>query len=120
VLLSRSDVDTTLLRASGALFQVTPEGRISNLYILKLLNKTSRDLSVQLRLEDPEGRLTVIGGNPTVPARQLVQTSVLIELTREALHGNRHEIRVGVYDGNRLLSRERTSFIGPRNDTSTR
>ena len=40
LLLTRSDVDATLLRAPGALFQQTPEGKISNLYLLKLTNKT--------------------------------------------------------------------------------
>ncbi|MCZ7641243.1 MAG: FixH family protein [Verrucomicrobia bacterium] len=81
VLLSRSDVDTTLLRASGSLFQQTADGHISNLYILKIVNKTSRDLTVDLKLEDAQGgRLTVIGGPPRVPAQQLVQHSVLIEL----------------------------------------
>src|SRR5262249_37067737 len=36
LLLTRSDVDVTLLRAPGALFQSTPEGKISNLYLLKM------------------------------------------------------------------------------------
>jgi len=120
VLLSRSDVDTTLLRAPGSLFQQTSEGRISNLYILKLVNKTSRDLPVELRLEEPDGKLTVIGGNPTVPAQQLTQTSVLVELPPDSLAGGTRHVRVGVYSEGRLLSHERASFLGPRRDTTTR
>jgi len=120
VLLSRSDVDTTLLRAPGTLFQQTPEGRISNLYILKLVNKTSHSMPVELRLEEPEGKMTVIGGNPTVPAQQLIQTSVLIEMPPEAVpEGTRH-VHVGVYSGDRRLSRERASFLGPYHDAVER
>lgn len=120
VLLSRSDVDTTLLRAAGSLFQQTAEGQISNLYILKIVNKTSRDLTVDLKLEEAEGRLTVIGGPPQVPAQQLVQHSVLIELPPTSLVRGRRELLVGVYAEGKLVSREKASFVGPRDDTRTR
>jgi polyferredoxin len=44
LLFTRSDVQTTLLRAPGALFQQMPNGRISNLYVVKLVNKTHREI----------------------------------------------------------------------------
>jgi len=52
LLLTRSEVDVSLLRAPGALFQQTQEGKISNLYLLKLTNKTHSDKTVDLKLED--------------------------------------------------------------------
>jgi hypothetical protein len=56
LLLTRSDIDATLLRAPGSLFQQTPTGKISNLYLLKLTNKTHRQMPVELKLEQPEHR----------------------------------------------------------------
>jgi len=40
---TRSDIQSTFLRAPGALFQQTPDGQINNLYLLKLVNKTSHE-----------------------------------------------------------------------------
>jgi len=64
LLLTRSEVDVSLLRAPGALFQSTPEGKISNLYLLKLTNKTRREMPVELRLEhidvSPSGISTIM------------------------------------------------------------
>ena len=117
-MLSRSDVDTTLLRAPGSLFQQTAEGRISNLYILKLVNKTSRADAGRAPARGTPGKMTVIGGNPTVPAQQLAQTSVLVELPPEGLADGTRHIRVGVYSEGRLLSHERASFLGPLRDTA--
>ena len=54
---TRSIVETTLLRAPGALYQQTAEGNLENIYTLKLVNKTSRDIPVQLKLESPAGNL---------------------------------------------------------------
>src|SRR6185312_3976485 len=46
----RADVEATLLRAPGSLFQQMPDGHFSNLYTIRLVNKTSRELPVELRL----------------------------------------------------------------------
>lgn len=118
LLLTRSDVDVTLLRMPGALFQQAAEGRISNLYQLKLVNKTTHDLPVELRLEQPaDGRLTVFG--PTrVAAQQLLQSSVLVELAPAQFPAGTAEVVVGAYVEGRRLSRFKTGFIGPRDGTA--
>jgi cytochrome c oxidase accessory protein FixG len=115
VLLTRSEVDVSLLRAPGALFQQTPEGRFSNLYLLKLVNKTTHDLPVELRLDEPPGRLVVAGAPLTVPAGQLRQSSVIVELDPEVARGRR-DVVISVYSHDRRLGRVKTGFIGPRHD----
>jgi cytochrome c oxidase accessory protein FixG len=115
---SRTEVDATLLRAPGSLFQQLPNGNISNLYLLKLINKTTRDVPVQLKLENVEGQVTVIGKELVAPAEDLAETSVLIELGRDQLQGNRTRLVLGVYspEGERL-QKIKTGFLGPRDDT---
>ncbi len=115
VLLTRSEVDVSLLRAPGTLFQQTPEGRLSNLYLLKLVNKTTHDLPVELRLEKPPGRLVVAGAPLTVPAGQLRQSSVIVELDPAVARDHR-EVVVTVHANQRQLGRVKTGFIGPRYD----
>jgi cytochrome c oxidase accessory protein FixG len=119
LLLTRSDVDATLLRSPGALFQQSVDGKISNLYQLKLVNKSTREVGVELRLESPEGKLTVFG-EARVPAQQLHQTSVLIELPPASLRSRTTAVRVGVYRDGRRLSQIKTSFIGPRQNSPQR
>jgi cytochrome c oxidase accessory protein FixG len=119
LLLTRSDVETTLLRAQGALFQQMPDGRFSNLYTLRVLNKTSHSMPIELRLEHPAGNLTVLGSNLAVPAQQSAEASLLVELARDVLKPGSTDVVVGVYSGDRRLETLKTSFIGPRNDRRT-
>jgi cytochrome c oxidase accessory protein FixG len=115
LIFTRSDVQTTLLRAPGALFQQTPDGQISNLYVLKLINKTGHDIPIQLKLLKSAGRLLVLGGRElVVPKEELTQTSVLIELPPRSLDGPSVPLRIGVYSGEKLLETLNTVFIGPR------
>lgn len=118
LLFSRAEVEATLLRAPGSLFQQMPNGNYSNLYLLKLINKTNDDVPVQLRLENLEGNIQVMGRpDLVVPAAQLAQTPVLIELPPERLQGSSTRLVVGIYsaDGRRLQT-VKTGFVGPRND----
>ena len=111
---TRSDVEATFLRAPGSLFQEMPDGRFSNLYTVKVVNKTTRDIPVQLRLERTPGTLQVMGGDIVVPREKLAETSVLISLDPADLQSGTTPLKVGVYSNNRLIQSISTSFIGPR------
>lgn len=111
---TRSDVQTTFLRAPGALFQQMPDGHFSNLYTVKVVNKTSRAIPIDLKLESIQGDLQVMGSSIIVPPEQLAETSVLIELDRKEMLPGHTPVVVGVYSSGRLIEKLKTSFIGPR------
>jgi len=116
---TRSIVDTTLLRAPGALFQETTAGNFENIYTLKLINKTTRDLPVQLKLENIVGKLAVMGGKKLiVPKEQLAQSSILVELAPKVLSGSNTKLRIGIYANGKLIQTVNTVFIGPRESLS--
>lgn len=114
---SRSDTQTVLLRAPGSLPQLTPQGRIDNLFTVRILNKTTRDISVELRLEQPEGSLRLMGRSPLwVQGAKLAQSSVLVELDPVQVQGHTVPLRIGVFEaGGRRLETVSTTFLGPRN-----
>ncbi len=111
---TRSDVETTLLRAPGALFQKSIDGRISNLYTMKLVNKTSREIPVELRLEDFPGTISVLGKATLVPAEKLIEDSVLISAASKDLSQPATPLTVAIYTKDKLLGRVKTIFIAPR------
>ncbi|HWD17809.1 MAG TPA: cytochrome c oxidase accessory protein CcoG [Verrucomicrobiae bacterium] len=115
LVLTRPDVEATLLRAPGSLFQTLPGGRLENLYTLQLVNKTSRPIPVQLKLEDVPGKLTLMGrAHLVVPKEELAETSVLIELAPELVSHGQKQFHIGVYADGRRLQTVRASFLGPR------
>ncbi|MGN6386848.1 MAG: cytochrome c oxidase accessory protein CcoG [Verrucomicrobiota bacterium] len=115
LLFTRSESESTFLRAPGALFQETAEGRISNLYTVKTVNKTSRDLHLELRLEDMPGELRIMGtGQLIVPRETMIQSSVLISLDRLALESPKTKLKIGVYSNGKRIETVKTVFVGPR------
>jgi cytochrome c oxidase accessory protein FixG len=114
LLLTRSDVDATLLRAPGGLFQQTPDGKISNLYLLKLTNKTHHRMPAELRLEGIEGTLTVLGGELNLHPEQQTEASVLIEIPPAKLASGNTPVSVGLHVAGKKIDTIKTVFIGPR------
>jgi len=114
---TRSDVQATLLRAQGALFQQMPDGHFSNLYTVKILNKTSREMPIELKLESPPGDLRVMGQAIVVPKEKLADNSVLIELDRTVMKSGSTPVVVGVHSNGKKIQTLNTAFIGPRDDT---
>lgn len=116
MLFMRSDTEATVLRAPGSLFQRMPDGRFSNLYTVRLVNKTSRAIPVELKLESPAGNLSVMGqGNVVVAPQKLSENSVLIELDPSAMKFGATPLVIGVYSDGKKLQTLKTAFIGPRN-----
>jgi cytochrome c oxidase accessory protein FixG len=118
LLFTRSDVQATLLRAQGALFQKMPDGRYSNLYTVRVVNKTSREVPVQLKLEHPAGSLQVMGQAIVALPQKQAETSVLIELDPNVMRPGTTPVVVGVYSQGRRIELLKTGFIGPRDDSA--
>jgi cytochrome c oxidase accessory protein FixG len=116
LLFTRSAVDCTLLRAPGGLFNENSDGKISNLYTLKVVNKSRRNIPLTFHLEENPGKLEVMGAEDfIVPKENLAQTSILILLDRNSLISGKAKIKVGVYADGKRIDIIKTSFVGPRN-----
>lgn len=114
LLLSRSPVEANILRSPGSLYQTMPNGEISNLYLMKVFNKTNRDVPMELRIESPDGgTLTIAGGPLRVPAEQIKQSAVIVQYPPEILQGSSTPVVIGVYSEGERLNKVKTQFMGP-------
>ncbi|WP_240410026.1 cytochrome c oxidase accessory protein CcoG [Flavisolibacter nicotianae] len=113
LVISRKDVDATVLRTPGQIFQTQPDGRISNLYSIKLANKTRKDIPIRLELEDIDGEITVIGNALVVPKESHFQSPFFVKIHPAKIERRKTKIRIAVYQGKRRLETSETTFLGP-------
>lgn len=114
MIFTRANVEATLLRAPGSLFSKLEDGHYGNLYTLRIVNKTSRALPVELKLESPAGTLQIMGGELVVPPEKLLENSLLVELEPAAMKFGTTAVVIGVYVDGKKLQTLKTAFIGPR------
>ena len=113
LLAARAPVDVNLLRAPGTLFQEQSNGDISNLYLVKVINKTSRSIPVDLRLEDLDGTIQIAGQTLVARARGLAESSVVVAIHRDRLPQRRTPLTIGVFAEGKKIQTLKTVFLGP-------
>jgi cytochrome c oxidase accessory protein FixG len=113
-LVTRSDVETTMLKVSGTLFQREP-GVITNLYNVEFVNKTFDELTLEMRVESPaSASLYKVDRKPVVvPAERMVKTVYFIKIPEQEITNARTVVTVGVYQDGRKVESLKVKFIGP-------
>ena len=110
----RTDYSINILRTPGMLFQEQPNGLVSNVYDLNIVNKTFNQTSVQIKLENPvDGELKLVGKDIVLKSQEIIETKFLVFLDKVMLKKMNTPIEIGVYDGNKLIKKIKTSFLGP-------
>jgi polyferredoxin len=110
----RTEYSVNVLRTPGMLFQEQPNGKVSNVYDLNIVNKTFNETPVQIKLENPaDGELKLVGKDIILKSQQIVEAKFLVILDKSNLHKMNTPIEIGVYDGNKLIKKVKTSFLGP-------
>lgn len=114
LMMNRTNFNVNILRTPGLLFQQQPDGTISNLYDLNLVNKSFDPTEIKLKLENPSiGELKIIGTDLKLGPQQIVEAKFMILLPKESISKMNTPIEIGVYDGNKLIKKIKTSFLGP-------
>ena len=111
---NRKPIETTMLRVQGSIFQKVDSATFSNLYMLKIINKTQADKSLQLRMITPKsGKIQLVTGQTLLKSQGTLESVIIINLNSMDLAGKSTLIEVGIFEGETLIERYATNFLGP-------
>lgn len=114
LLTTRTDVAVNILRTPGQLYQETTPGELSNLYNYKLLNKTYADKTVELRPENFEGSVAIVGKEKLhIEKGSYISGSLFISRKKSSVHQRKTDLRIGVYEAGKRIQTVNVTFLGP-------
>ncbi|MDB5145495.1 MAG: cytochrome c oxidase accessory protein FixG [Mucilaginibacter sp.] len=113
---NRSDMDITVMRGAGMLYQQQPNGYISNIYNADITNKTNNSRSITLKAEDHEIHLRYIQAPGNVSKGSDVKTVFFILIPGYKIRSLKTNVRLQLISGNKLIQTVTTTFIGPLNN----
>ncbi len=116
MLFLRNEMEATILRLPGQLYEHKEGNIISNVYTYKLLNKTTKDIKdVRFQLLSHIGTIELVRhDNFNVPAEKLAEGTLFIEINASALNGDKDRLRIGVFSGDELIETTTARFLAPR------
>lgn len=115
LMLNRSDFELTILRTPGLLSQDQPDNKISNIYDLKIINKTFDTLPAGLKLNNIEGEIKLIGVNLEVEPQSAAEGKFMVILSKDQITKLNTQLEIAVTSKDQIIDIIKTSFIGKVN-----
>ncbi|MCX7611472.1 MAG: cytochrome c oxidase accessory protein CcoG [Ignavibacterium sp.] len=114
LLLNRSDYAITILRTRGTIFQEQPDNKISNLYDLNIVNKTFDNVRLNLRLNNFDGEIRLIGNDLNFKPQEIKEMKFMILTEKDKIKKMNTPVKIDILDNhNKIIKTITTSFLGP-------
>jgi hypothetical protein len=100
-----------VLRAKGMLYQIPAPGKISNLYTITMVNKTRNNLPVEIKIENFNADIKLIGKELSVKKEGVSNGEFFVILDSKDVKERNSKLEIGVYSNNKKIKTVKTSFL---------
>ncbi len=116
LLFIRTEVEATILRLPGQLFEHKGDD-ISNIFTFKIINKTDTDFNdIHFKLKNIKGVINVVGQQEfKVKAQGMAVGTLFVQIHQYLLESDRTKLKIEVYNENKKIETTTTNFLSPRN-----
>lgn len=115
MIVGRTQVDGTLLRARGTTFQIRPDGRVANLYSLELINKTNDDLTFELVAVEDNLDIQLVNNITSIKKNGTAQMSIFLVGDAGVMEKYKTNVKINVVSEGKVLETMKTTYISPGN-----
>jgi len=112
-LFSRPVIESTILRTPGLLFQENDDNTISNVYNIKIVNKTHEYLPLDIRLLSHEGEIKMAGSKMDIQDQSMFESTFVLFINKGQIESDKTTIEFGIFSENELIETYKTTFVGP-------
>jgi cytochrome c oxidase accessory protein FixG len=110
----RTDIESTILRQKGTMFQEYDSLHYSNIYMIQVINKTRKTLPVELKLDEPEnGEIKMIGDPLVVEKGQVGEAHFLVLILKSDVKTANTEVEFKVLSNGKEMDEIKSTFVGP-------
>lgn len=112
LLSTRSDFELSVIRTAGLLAQEQPGNKISNLYDVKIINKTFNEISAQLELLNMEGEIKIVSGDLNLLPQEVSEGKFFVIIPQSKITKLNTPIEIAVKANDKTIDVIKTSFLG--------
>lgn len=115
LIVRRTDIETTVLRASGTLYQMRDDGTVSNLYNAEFYNRTSQSIKFQVVPQDPGTKIQYITKPYELKKGASMKITFFIIQDSKSIRSYKSDIKLQIRSADKVLGNIETTFIAPPN-----
>lgn len=115
LLARRTDIEGTILRAGGTLYQLRDDNTVSNLYNAELVNKANRPLAFRIVPAEKGTQIQYIRQVDKLDKGESTKITFFIIRPQKAIKEYKSDIELDVFSEGVLIDKMQTTFIAPPN-----
>ncbi len=115
LLVRRTDIEATVLRAGGTIYQLRDDGTVSNLYNAEFVNNTNQPITFQIKPAEDGTRIQFIRQESRVERGASTKMTFFVIRPQKAVKAYKSDIELNVMSDGVLLDKIETTFIAPPN-----
>lgn len=112
LIITRTTFDSTIMRVPGQTLQENADGTISNLYRIKVTNKSNKTLAYQMVVTNPAVKIVRIGAPlDSLKGRQLAEETFFLKVLPENVNKRKVDFEILLMSGNKVMEKKSAIFI---------
>lgn len=113
LIITRSDIQATILRVRGTSYQHIDEDTYSNIFEMTITNKTNKEHEITCAVLSQNATVEMVGGDLILKPGEQVKRNLLIKMDDAFITGPKTSIVLGIYANGILEDTDDISFSGP-------
>ena len=113
LLVTQKDFETTITRAKGTVQKTIENNKIINIYDIDLINKTTNDYDITLKLSGDKGKIELVKNHINLKEQTEVRGKFVVTMDRSNIKHGKNKIEIEVYGNGKLIDTKTTIFMGP-------
>ncbi len=114
LLVTRDDISATITRFRGMTYQERPDGQVSNLYELTLINKTFDPKTIQVKPGNDQFKIEAKeGGNWKLEGQSKLEGRFFLVMEKENVQLNNQVVELILIQDGQVIDRIATNFMAP-------
>lgn len=109
----RNDLQTSIFRANGSTYSLAANGDVTNLYDVKLVNKTFHRIQMQLKPASEKYDVKLLGDTLWVDPGHVRNIPLMIRMKKKDIYDNTMPVLLNVYGNGKRMSTLNEKFLAP-------
>lgn len=109
----RTDVETTILRVQGTMYQEYDSTHFSNIYNCQVINKTRLEMPVEISIAGGKGEIKLLGNPLTVKKGEPGEVKFLVIMPKSELKSSNNTITFAITSNGKEIEQVESRFVGP-------
>lgn len=113
LIITQKDFETTITRAKGTVQKSIGNNQTINIYDIDLINKTTNDYEITLRLANDNGKIELVKNHINLKEQSEARGKFVVTMDKDKIKHGKNKIDVEVYGNGKLIETKTTIFMGP-------